>query len=452
MSESKKRIGILGGGITGLTAAYYLLKQGFEVTVLEGRQEVGGLAAAYDFGAFHWDKFYHCILTTDKPLLQLIGDLGLSDQMRWQGTKVGFFTGSALHSMSTTKDLLMFPGLSLWAKLRIGLGVLHASRIKDGKALEAIPVADWLIKVFGRENYDNMWAPLLKCKLGDARHEASAAFIWATIFRLYSTREKDASQKEKLGYVKGGYRVVFDRLISEIQRMGGTIQCGAAVRLLMSRDGKVEVHTDGGSYEFDQVISTVPSHLLAQIAPQLPVDAVQKLLKVKYLGIVCFALLLKRSLTPYYCTNLTDNEVPFTGVIEMTNLVDREETAGRHLVYVPKYLAPGDELFNATEEQIWDSFYPHLKRMIPDLKDSDIERKFFFREKFVQPIPVLHYSDIVPEMQTVVPGLVLANSTQIINSTLNNNEMVKIARRAVETVDAGVANASGLEQEAVATH
>jgi protoporphyrinogen oxidase len=446
-----KRIGILGGGITGLTGAYYLLKQGFEVTILEGRPQVGGLAAAYDFGAFHWDKFYHCILTTDKPLLQLIDDLGLSDQMRWQETKVGFFTGSSLHSMSSTKDLLMFPGLSPWAKLRIALGVLHASRIKDGKALEAIPVADWLIKVFGRENYENMWAPLLKCKLGDARHEASAAFIWATIFRLYSTREKDASQKEKLGYVKGGYRVVFDRLIAEIQRLGGTIECGTAVRRVTARDGQVEVQADHRSYEFDQVITTIPSHLLAQIAPQLPAEAVEKLLRVKYLGIACFALLLKRSLTPYYCTNLTDNAVPFTGVIEMTNLVDREETAGRHLVYVPKYLAPGDALFNATEEDVWNTFYPHVKRMIPDLKDSDIERKFFFREKFVQPIPVLHYSDIVPEMQTAVPGLVLANSTQIINSTLNNNEMVKIAQRAVETVSAAIARVGQNEHEAVAT-
>ncbi len=435
MSEARAHVGILGGGITGLTAAYYLLKEGFAVTVFEGRDQVGGLATSYDFGPFRWDKFYHCILTTDRPLLQLMSDLGLTDELRWTGTKVGFFSNGALHSMSTTKDLLLFPGLSLWAKFRIALGVLHASRIKDGKFLEGIPVADWLIQVFGRENYENMWAPLLKCKLGDARHEASAAFIWATIFRLYSTREKGASQKEKLGYVRGGYRVIFDRLISEIERMGGTIRCGTTVKLLTSRgDQQVEVETDKGSFEFNKVISTIPSHLLARIAPQLPDRFVDNLLAVKYLGIVCFALVLKRSFTPYYCTNLTDDAVPFTGIIEMTNLVDRGETAGRHLVYVPKYLPPGDPLFQASEAEIWNQFYPHLQRVIPDLQEEDIEERFFFREQFVQPIPVLHYSDIVPAMRTPVDGLLLANSTQIINSTLNNNEMVKIAKRAVELV------------------
>jgi hypothetical protein len=52
----------------------------------------------------------------------------------------------------------------------------------------------------------------------------------------------------------------------------------------------------------------------------------------------------------------------------------------------------------------------------------------------VQPVPVPHYSDIVPEMRTGVEGVLLANSTQIINSNLNNNAMVKIANRAVELV------------------
>ena len=52
----------------------------------------------------------------------------------------------------------------------------------------------------------------------------------------------------------------------------------------------------------------------------------------------------------------------------------------------------------------------------------------------MQPIPVLNYSELVPGMETNVPNLLLANTTQIVNSTLNNNEMVKIAGRAVEMV------------------
>jgi protoporphyrinogen oxidase len=427
-----RHIGILGGGITGLTAAFYLLRQGAQVTVFEGRPQLGGLATYFNFGPFWWDRFYHCILTSDRPLLQLIEDLGLTPEMRWTETKVGFFADEALYPMTSSLDFLRFPPLSLWQKAKLGLGVLRATKIKDGRPLEKYLASEWLIETFGEANYRKMWGPLLKCKLGACREEASAAFIWATISRLYSTRESDASKKEKLGYVRGGYRTVMNRLIVEIERMGGTISTGNPVERLSSCPrGKVEVASKHGTFNFDQVISTIPSPLLASIAPELDREYVQKLLQVKYLGIVCFALALKRKLTPYYVTNLADEAVPFTGIIEMTNLISLRETAGHHLVYLPKYTSPGDPLFEANESEIWQSFWKSLKRVVPDLNESDIVARHLFRERFVQPVPVLHYSDLVPSMQTNIPGLLLANTTQIINSTLNNNEMVKIACRAV---------------------
>src|SRR5579884_2107304 len=73
-------VGILGGGITGLTAAFYLLRAGVQVTIIEGRQQPGGLSTSFDFGPFRWDRFYHCILTSDKSLLTLLEDLGLSEK------------------------------------------------------------------------------------------------------------------------------------------------------------------------------------------------------------------------------------------------------------------------------------------------------------------------------------------------------------------------------------
>jgi len=428
------RVGILGGGITGLTAAFYLLRAGCDVTVLEARPQLGGLATYFDFGPFFWDKFYHCILTSDRPLLQLISDLGLSDEMRWRETKVGFYTNGRLHSMTTSLDFLRFPAISLWEKFRLGLGVLSVNRIDDGLALEQEPIGPWLTKKFGKGNYEKLWEPLLKCKLGSAREQASASFIWATIKRLYSTREKDASKKERLGYVRGGYHTVFTRLAEQISRMGGKIVTSAGVRLVEpSSSGGVRVSTASGDQEFDSVLATMPSSGFRQLVPGLDPEYGPRLEKMQYMGMVCAVLLLKRKVTPYYCTNLTD-DLPFTGIIEMTNLISLDETNGRHLLYLPKYTSPGDPLFAASEEEVWNLFYPNLKRVAPDLKDEDVERHFVFRERLVQPIPVLNYSSLVPPMETNVPNLLLANTTQIVNSTLNNNEMVRIARSAVELI------------------
>ena len=433
---------ILGGGITGLTSAFYLLRAGAEVTVFESRPQLGGLATYFDFGKFSWDKFYHCILTSDKPLLQLVDDLGLTSELRWTETKVGFFADQALYPMTSSVDFLRFPPLSLWQKARLGLGILYASRIKEGRPLEKILASEWLTRIFGEANYRKMWGPLLKCKLGACREEASAAFIWSTISRLYSTREKDASKKERLGYVRGGYRTIVNRLISEIEKMGGTIVTGATVEQVTGSGGAVEIVTTNGTFLFENAISTVPSPVLARIAPQLGGDYVKKLLQVKYLGVVCFVLVLKRALTPYYVTNLTDEDLPFTGIIEMTNLISSEETAGCHLVYLPKYTSPGDPLFEASDEQIWQTFWKSLKRVVPDLLESEVESRFLFRERFVQPLPVIDYSELVPEMRTSVEGLLLANTTQIVNSTLNNNEMVKIAKRAVAILTGDLATSA----------
>jgi protoporphyrinogen oxidase len=431
MRPSASHIGILGGGITGLTAAFYLLRGGADVTVLESRSHPGGLATYFDFGSFHWDKFYHCILTSDRPLLTLIHDLGLDSEMRWTETKVGFFSGNRLYSMSSTLDFVKFPPLSLWEKFRLGCGVLYASRIKNGLGLENIPVRDWLVKIFGQGNYEKMWGPLLKCKLGASREEVSAAFIWATIFRLYSTRQRDAGQKEKLGYVHGGYRVVLARLAAEIEGMGGRILTGVEARgLRQSRDG-IDLDSNRGPMRFSHVISTVPNRVLASLAPQLDSAYREKLQQVKYLGMVCVVLLLKRKLSPYYVTNLTDESLPFTGIVEMTNLISLEETCGRHLVYLPKYTSPGDPLMEAGDEEVRQLFLGRLKTVFPDLRQDDIENHFVFRERFVQPIPVLNYSRLAPEMQTAISRLLVANTSQIVNSTLNNNEMVTIARKAV---------------------
>ena len=336
--------------------------------------------------------------------------------------------------MTTSLDFLRFSALSPLEKFRLALGILRTSRIDNGRDLEREPIGPWLVKMFGKGNYEKLWEPLLKCKLGSARYEASASFIWATIRRLYSTREKSASKKECLGYVRGGYRTVFARLVERIQEMGGSLFTNAPAERIQTNNGwGIRVLAGGQELNFDYVISTLPSGVFAGLVPELDDCYHRKLEKIKYMGMVCAVLVLRRRLTPYYCTNLTE-DLPFTGIIEMTNLISLEETQGRHLVYLPKYTSPGDPVFHASDDQVSQTFFHESKTIIPNLKESDIEQRFIFRERLVQPIPLVCYSELIPEMQTTVPGLFLANTTQIINSTLNNNEMVRIARQVVAMV------------------
>lgn len=427
-------IAVVGAGITGLTTAFYLLRTGYRVTVLEAKQQVGGLAASFDFGPFHWDRFYHCILTSDSSLLGLLEDLDLSAELRWKQTEVGFYSHNRLYRMTRPADLLRFPHLRLRDKLRFALGVLYAARFSDGKDLEAEPLRAWVVRLFGPELYREMWEPLLRCKLGSLRESASAAFLQSTLKRLYSTREKGAQKQEKLGYVSGGYRVVLQRLVQRIEALGGEIRSGVKLEDLRSENGAVSVRINGVQEQYSSAILTVPNRVAEAICPGFPDEFKQRLSGVKYLALVCIVLLLRRPLSPYYLTNITQDS-RFTGVVEMTNLIDKAETNGYSLVYLPKYTTASDPVFMMSDAQLWQEFSSDLFRMYPTLHSSDITGRFVFREAAVQPVPTLRYSsEVLPPMRTPLPGIFLANTSQIVNNTLNNNVMTEIAREAAAMV------------------
>jgi len=427
-------VAIVGGGITGLCAAHLLLRCGADVTVFESQPVVGGLAATQDFGSFQWDRFYHCILTSDRDLLRMLNEIGLASRLRWRSTKVGFYSQDALHNMTTPADLLRFPCLSLAQKIRFGLGIIYAGRFANGEGLDAVPVKDWVVRVFGAALHREIWDPLLRCKLGEMRSQASAAFLWSTIRRLYSTRGKGIEKKEKLGYVEGGYRVVLDRLSSEISDLGGRFELGAKLDMIEPTREGIGVSGHRAFREYDACLMTVPAPEILRLVPALPSDYARRLTVPQYLGVVCVALVLRHSLSPYYLTNVTQH-TPFTGVVEMTNLIDPEiETKGATLVYLPKYTSPADPLFQSSDEQVWENFSAALWRMYPNLRASDIVSRFVFRQRFVQPVPTLHSMAKIPGVATGVPHLFVANTTQIVNDTLNNNAMVRIARNACGVV------------------
>ena len=232
--DKKQSIAVVGGGMTGIAAALELAKSGkFDVTLFEQADHLGGMSDYYTWNDITWDRFYHVILSTDTLMIDFIKEIGLEDQLFWKETKSGFYGDGKLVSMSTMMDFLKFPFLSLWQKFRLGLGILYSSRINDPKNLEKIYVRQWLTKVFGRRVYEKIWDPLLRSKLGDAREKTSAAFIWATINRLYGARNAENKQ-EKMGHVHGGYKTILDAAEKKLKQYGVQILLNSPVTKIES--------------------------------------------------------------------------------------------------------------------------------------------------------------------------------------------------------------------------
>ncbi len=421
---------VVGGGVLGLTLAWRLAQRGHAVTVFERAPQLGGLASAWQLGDVTWDRHYHVTLLSDAHTRGLLRELRLEHEMEWVITKTGFFTDGRLHSMSNNLEFLLFPPLRLVDKLRLGLTIAGAARRTDWKRLENIRVEDFLRRWSGDRTFERIWKPLLRAKLGDRYTEASAAFIWATIARMYAAR-RGGHKTEMFGYVPGGYARVFERFGERLADAGVDVQLNADVAAV-ERDGAKHVvrMADGTRHTFDKVIVTTAAPVAAKLCASLSAPERDRLAAVDYHGIVCASVLLERPLADYYVTNLTDDWVPFTGVIEMTALVDRAEFGGRSLVYLPKYTAPGDPFTKLDDAEVEDRFLGALERMYPHFHRSQVAAFRVSRVRYVFPVPTLGYSQRVPPMRTSVPGLYTVNSSQIVNGTLNVNETVLLAERA----------------------
>ena len=335
-----------------------------------------------------------------------------------------------------------------------------------------------------------MWKPLLKAKLGEAYKETSAAFIWATIQRMYAARNSGL-KKEMFGYVRGGYARVLEKFgehlrernveiklnsrIENIEKLGnGKLAVRVAESDKFDSVGRIPTTTNEGvptlkvsnkiidnssltgtetiadtnvglhptlstlspsatknEDTYDSVILTCPSNIAAKILPQLSDKEKAKLENIKYQGIVCASLLTKKSLSEFYVTNITD-ETPFTGIIEMSALVDKSEFGGNALVYLPKYVAPDDDLFEKTDAEIEDKFLSALEKMYSHFKREDVVEFKISRVRQVFPLPTLEYSANVPDVKTSLENVFIINSAQITNGTLNVNETVQLAERFFE--------------------
>ena len=170
--------------------------------------------------------------------------------------------------------------------------------------------------------------------------------------------------------------------------------------------------------------------------PGLGVDERAKLEALTYQGIVCASVLLAKPLSRFYVTNLTD-AMPFTGVIEMTALVDPTEFGGRALVYLPKYVAPNDPLFDEPDDSVRERFLAALERIHPHFRRDDVLAFQLAKVRHVFAVPTLDYSAKVPDMRTGVPGVWLVNSSHIVNGTLNVNETLQLAEQALGRMEAG---------------
>jgi len=429
---AQKTWGIVGGGLLGMELGRRLAATGAEVTVFESDPEPGGLAMTWPIAGTRWDKHYHVILPTDTRVESLLEELGLGDDIIWEKSSTGLYAGGTLHSVSSTAEFLRLPSLRLVDKFRLGVTMLYASRVNNWERLEAISAEKWLSRWSGKRTYREFWRPLLRSKLGDNADKASAAFIWAIMKRLYRARTSGA-KVEKLGFARGGYAQILDALSNAIAAAGVELLPGTRVESVKANEsgGATVTISGGGQHHFDNVVITTAAPAITDIVEDLSDEERSKLDGILYQGIVCASLVFDRPLGGFYVTNITDDGFPFTGVIEMTALVDKATFGGKHLVFLPRYTTMDDEAWKWSDDDLIDRFMTSLRRMYPDLTNENLLEAKVSRVRHVLAVSTINHSRSIPPVWTSVPGVAVVSSAQILHGTLNVDETLGIIESAL---------------------
>jgi protoporphyrinogen oxidase len=145
---------------------------------------------------------------------------------------------------------------------------------------------------------------------------------------------------------------------------------------------------------------------------------------------------MSKPLSEYWTINITDESVPFTGIIETTAYIDPHDVGDHHLIYLPKYTMPGSEWQRFSDEEIKKVWFAHLQRMFPDFDMDAVQYFLVHRERYVEPLHGLQESHLIPAVRTPVQELYLATTSQIYPA-LTNGESVSRHAGAVAELIAG---------------
>ncbi len=429
LMNEQQELTIIGGGITGLAAAYIAAKQGAKVKVLEASPQFGGLLQTFEVGGTRLEHYYHHFFTHDAEIHWLVNELGIADKLLYKKTSMGTFRNQKHFAFNGALDLLKFSPINFTGKLRFGLSSLYLGKLAKWQNYEDKPALDWFYEHAGASVTDSLWKPMLDIKFGP--YAPVVPLSWM-IGRLRQRLNSRKSGDEKLGYLKGSLDTLLQALLKALIDMGVTLIPNAPVdKLIFQNDELLGVESKGVTYNGGDFLFTIPGTILAKLLPPFGKTR-EQLESIKYFGAACVILQLSEKLSDTYWTNIADPGFDFGGVIEHTNFIGPEHYNGKHIVYLSRYFDLKSPLFNATSEQIAEKMIPQLKFIYKNFNPLIVEDVKVFKTSFAAPVCDLNFSKKIPQCATEFANLYVANMAHVYPDERSANNSIRVAAEAVK--------------------
>lgn len=346
---------IMGGGLSGIAAAWALAKAGVRaVTLVERGPELGGLAGTFERGRHFYPLGYHHILHHDRTLLYVLDRIGALPRVRWRKIRMYFHLGGRLYDLAHPLDFARFPMAPL-DKLRFVRLMLRSFAKADWSDWTGRSAEELVDRWAGPGVRKTIFERLSQLKFRLPCRDVSAAWLGT---RLYF-REGSAP----LGYIPDANwtKVLCDGLTEALAESGVRIRTSTTVRAIRVDSDRIAAVNlaDGESLAADIVLSTLPTEIYHALVPGDGSPAVEA---IRYTAMISVVAAARQRIKPdFYWMNLASIDHHACGIFMLHSL---NPTIG----------GPGESCVN---------FVSHLPdRTDPFFQLSDEELLFAYRQDF----------------------------------------------------------------------
>ncbi|OGK42053.1 hypothetical protein A3A74_00220 [Candidatus Roizmanbacteria bacterium RIFCSPLOWO2_01_FULL_35_13] len=442
------KIAILGGGFTGMTAAYYLAKKGYRVTLFEKEKVLGGLAVGFKSKNWDWylERAYHHLLDSEDDILNFAKEIDFEDIFfKETQTSSLYEAGKNIlrraslaqddirkknmdviyrsFPVDTPQDFLRLPLLSFPEKIRAGIVLAFLKFSPFLSVYEKYTAQEFMKKTQGEHVWKVLWQELFRKKFGKYAENILASFIWARITK----------RAKKLGYIRGGFQTFINFVEKQLSSLRVILLAGYEVKTIEKRgSGFVLNKTE----KFDVVISTLPTVIMSKITRSIfPESYLQRFSKLKYLHAVVLILETKQPiLDKTYWLNICTDKLPLMIVGQHTNFIDKRHYGGNHIAYIGWYVERDDPLIKMSPDEVLKFCLPHLYKILPRLRRDQISNFYKFVGPFAQPIFDKDFINNKPEFITPVKNFYIANLDMTYPYDRGTNYAVKLGRDVTELI------------------
>ena len=378
MTDQKRQLVVLGGGLTGLSAGYLLTRAGYPLKVIECDTTVGGLSKTIHHDGFRFDLGGHRFFTTDEKLNRFVKGLMRDELIMVRRSSKIFMRGKFFDYPLKPTNALFGLGIGTSLNILADYGWEKARRLLG--EMPCVSLEDWVVRNFGRTMFniyfkvysEKVWG--IDCSRISAEwvdRRINGLSLAKAIRNAYSkmSGRKIPTLVDEFLYPDFGIGRISERLRDGIDVLN-EVMLNAAVEKIYHQNAKITgiaVRNQGRKEVItgNTFISSLPlTHVIRMLEPSPPQHIIDAASMLRFRDLVVVAIMVDRKrVTDQTWIYIPEKTIPFGRLHEPTNWSEKMAPEGKTLLVIEYFSFQGDHIWNLADEDLVGTTVGHLEKL-----------------------------------------------------------------------------------------